>query len=82
MCGTISCIRASCKRRSDNVARGNAYDDKGDYDSAIADLTQAIRFDPKNAHAYYFRGKVYQAKGQRAAAERDFAEAKRLGYKP
>jgi hypothetical protein len=62
--------------------RGQAYRQKEDYDSAIADFTEAIRLDPKNAEAYYARGLAYQLKGQRAAAaERDFAQAKRLGYK-
>jgi tetratricopeptide (TPR) repeat protein len=31
--------------------RGWAYDGKGDYDRAIADLDQAIWLDPKNANA-------------------------------
>jgi len=62
--------------------RGLAYALKDDYDSAIADYTEAIRLYPKNAEVYYRRGLAYQGKGQRAAAERDFAQAKRLGYKP
>ena len=55
---------------------------KRDYDRAIADYTQAIGLDPKHAGAYYCRGMAYQVKGQRAAAERDSGQAKKLGYKP
>ena len=33
-----------------------AYRNKGDYDKAIADYTEAIRLDPKYAVAYYSRG--------------------------
>ncbi|MBN2023908.1 MAG: tetratricopeptide repeat protein, partial [Pirellulales bacterium] len=62
--------------------RGDAYRLKHEYDSAIADFTEAIRLDPKDADAYYFRGLAYKSKGQRAAAERDLAKAKRLGYEP
>jgi S1-C subfamily serine protease/lipoprotein NlpI len=71
------------------IMRANAYSDKRDYDSAIADFTEVIRREPKNAFAYYGRGLAYRGKvlfsqenGLRAAAERDFAQAKRLGYKP
>ena len=34
------------------VSRGHAYDDKKNYDRAIADYNQAIQLDPKNANAY------------------------------
>jgi tetratricopeptide (TPR) repeat protein len=39
--------------------RGSAYNDKKDYKRAIADLTEAIRLDPKLAIAYYNRGNSY-----------------------
>ena len=55
---------------------------KGDYDQAIADYTQAIRIDPKYTEAYNNRGIAYRKKGNDAKANLDFAEAKRLGYKP
>jgi Flp pilus assembly protein TadD len=50
-------------------------------DRAIADCTEAIRLDPKNALAYLGRGNCYNKKGERARAEDDFAQARRLGYK-
>ena len=33
----------------DYVNRGNAWQEKGDYDKAIADYNQAIRLEPNNA---------------------------------
>ncbi len=54
-------------------ARGSAYYDKGDYDSAIADLSEAIRLDPKDANAYYHRGLAFAGIGN-AAVERAIAD--------
>jgi tetratricopeptide (TPR) repeat protein len=62
--------------------RGWAYNGKRDYDKAIADCTQAIKLNPKNGEAYYVRGNAIKAKGNQAQADKDFAEAKRLGYTP
>ena len=61
--------------------RGLIYHKKGDYDKAVADYTEAIRLDPRDADAYYNRGVVYKYKGETAEAEADFAVAKKLGYK-
>ncbi|MDR0707369.1 MAG: tetratricopeptide repeat protein [Treponema sp.] len=44
------------------VESGLAYHNKGDYDRAIADYTQAIRIDPKYALAYHNRGVAYEVK--------------------
>src|SRR5262249_13726904 len=51
--------------------RGLAYRAKGDLDRAIADLTEAVRLDPKYAEAYYVRGVSYGKKGdvERAIAD-------------
>ena len=43
--------------------RGFAYQSKGDYDRAIADLNEAIRLDPKLALAYNRRGLAYHHMG-------------------
>jgi tetratricopeptide (TPR) repeat protein len=45
------------------VFRGMAYNLKGDYDWAIADLDKAIELDPKNAIAYDARGSAYGYNG-------------------
>ena len=41
-----------------------AYGNKGEYDKAIADYTEAIRLDPKYAKAYYNRGWAYGEQGR------------------
>jgi tetratricopeptide (TPR) repeat protein len=55
---------------------------KDDFNKAIADFTEAIRLKPDCAEAYYCRGIAYAGKGENDKAEADYAEAKRLGYKP
>jgi tetratricopeptide (TPR) repeat protein len=78
---------ASCTRAINSGARnpainynnrGNAYHNKRDYDSAIADYSQAIRIDPKYALPYNNRGNSYHAKGDDDRAIADFNEAIRL----
>ena len=59
-------------------ARACAYDDKGDFDLAIADCTEVIRRDPEHVRAYRLRGGIYQKTGKWAQAERDFAKARRI----
>jgi tetratricopeptide (TPR) repeat protein len=51
---------------------------KGDYDRAIADLTEAIRLDPKYVWAYASRGEAYRMKGDYDRAIADLTEAIRL----
>jgi tetratricopeptide (TPR) repeat protein len=41
------------------LERGLAYNHKDSYDKAIADFTEAIRLDPEDKDAYYFRGAAY-----------------------
>ena len=53
----------------------------GDFDKAIADFTEAIRLDPKEAVAYYKRGMAYGAKGDHDKAIADYTEAIRLNPK-
>jgi tetratricopeptide (TPR) repeat protein len=52
--------------------------DKDEHDKAIADYTEAIRLDPKNALAYYHRGVAYGNKGEHDKAIADCTEAIRL----
>ena len=42
-----------------HIIRGNAYIHKGDYNAAARDYDEAIRFNPKNAAAFYNRGNVF-----------------------
>ena len=61
--------------------RALSYRSKGDSDRAIADLSEAIRLDPKYAEAYYLRGVAYWNKGDLDRAVADYSEAIRLDPK-
>ena len=61
--------------------RGNAKDDKGDLDGAIADYNRAIELDPKLAIAYNNRGNAEKAKGDLSGAIADYNRAIELDPK-
>ncbi len=63
------------------LRRARAHLVAGDYDSAIADYTQAIRLDPTDASAYYGRGLAYFFTGDYDSAIADYTEAIRLDPK-
>jgi len=52
--------------------RAYAYNEKGEYDLAIADCNRAIELDPNLAVAYYNRGLAYKEQGKKAEAIADF----------
>ena len=56
-----------------------AYFSKGDYDKVIADLTESIRLDPKNAWAYSHRSLAYDKKGEKVKAKKDVERVRELG---
>ena len=58
--------------------RGWAYNDKGDYDRAIADFDRAIQLKPDYAEAYANRGWAYNNKGDYDRAIADFDRAIQL----
>ena len=58
--------------------RGNAYAAKSDFDRAIADYDQAIRFNPNLGFAFDNRGRAYIEKNQIERAIADFDGAIRL----
>ncbi|MGB6537992.1 MAG: tetratricopeptide repeat protein [Xanthobacteraceae bacterium] len=59
----------------DHWTRGDAYREKGDYDHAIADYTEAIRIDPKNISPLINRGMAYYAKKDYDRAIADYDKA-------
>ena len=58
--------------------RGLAYYGKGDYETAIADLTQAVKLDPDYADAFQSRASAYSDKGDHAHAIADYDQSIRL----
>ncbi len=55
--------------------RGLTYAEKGQYDQAISDFTDALKIDPKDFYAFYYRGIVYMKKGQTDQAISDYTRA-------
>ncbi len=60
------------------VNRGNAYDDSGEPERALADYNSAIAADRQNVDAYFNRGITYRRKKEYERAIADFNEALRL----
>ena len=58
----------------DACNRGIAHDERGEYDNAIADYTEALRRNPNDALAYYNRGMAYKEKGEQAEATKTVLE--------
>jgi len=57
------------------VARGLAWQKKGDVDRALADYTAAIKINPKDALAYNNRGMLWRERGDSDRAIADFTAA-------
>jgi tetratricopeptide (TPR) repeat protein len=58
--------------------RGNAYDDKGQYNQALADFDRAVTTNPQDADALNSRGATYTALERYEIAVRDFDQSIRL----
>ena len=83
--GPASLVRGedTSKRREVEKLWANAkiaYE-KGDFASAVASFSEAIRLDPKNARSYGGRGMVYVLTGDYGKAIADESEAIRLNQK-
>ena len=74
-----SIIAGGLVQREDLAAafrrRGNAYDDVGDYDSAIDDYRHAIAINPGNAGVFNDRGTSHRAMGQYELSILDYDQA-------
>ena len=65
-----------------HVARGLAWQAKGDLDRALADYTEAIRLNPRDALAYNNRGLLWREKGDVDRAIADLTDAIRIDPLP
>jgi len=57
------------------LKKGRDFLGRGDFDTAIASFTEAIRLDPNYAEAYYNCGKAYSNKGEYDKAIEDYTKA-------
>lgn len=64
------------------VEQAKAAQAKGDLKAAIIQLKSAIQADEKNSEARLLLGKLYLARGEYAAAEKELSRARGLGQKP
>jgi len=55
------------------IRRGIAHNNKGEFDRAIADYTDAIQTDSNSFQAYYNRANVYWSQGENDKAIQDFS---------
>jgi len=60
---------------------GTARMRQNQYSAAVQPLRRAIELDPNNTDAHYRLGRVYQAMGNAAAAEKEFAKTRELHQK-
>jgi tetratricopeptide (TPR) repeat protein len=58
--------------------RGDAYNDKGEYEQALADYARAIETNPQDAEAFNGRGTTYIAQERYRLAVADFDRAIRI----
>ena len=63
------------------VARGSAYANKREYDSALTDLTKTVELFPEKVQGYNFRGLAYLRTNHFEEAIQDFNKAIDLGSK-
>lgn len=84
--GACTAIIQSGQETRSNIAvaftnRGIAYAGKGQFDQAIADYNEAIKFDARFSQAFNFRGRAYEQKSNSAQAIADYTTAIRLDPK-
>jgi tetratricopeptide (TPR) repeat protein len=70
--------RENANKVSELILRGQAWNEKKEYDKAVKDFTEAIRLDPTHADAYNGRGDAWKEKKEHDKAIIDYTEAIRL----
>jgi tetratricopeptide (TPR) repeat protein len=66
---------STLKTASEYLQRGIDLLEKGDYQAAIRDLTEAIELDPNSAEAYFFRGLAFDDTGDYDKAISDYTKS-------
>ncbi|MEZ5442501.1 MAG: tetratricopeptide repeat protein [Lysobacterales bacterium] len=65
----------------DYVNRGNAYDDRGDFERAMDEYDRALELKPGYGEAYYNRGIAYEGQDQLEKARVEFVRAYESGLR-
>ncbi len=82
-CWTTLCWSVSIHLDSDNAraywGRGDIYSNLAQYESAIADYTEAIHLDPKDGYPYFQRGDAFYNLSNFEAAAVNYADAFSVG---
>ena len=65
----------------DYINRGNARDEAGDFNQALADYATALQIQPGDGEAYYNRGIAYERHRQLGAAQAEFVAAYNHGLR-
>ncbi len=71
-------VGAKATRYTSYLARGTAYLKKKDYAAAVASFGDAIKINPKGAHAYYLRAGAYRLAGDTRKADENHKVALEL----
>lgn len=69
------------ERATAHFTRAQMHFDNGNFDKAVADYTEALKYDPKDAFTYYHRGLAHAANEDYDKALADYTEAVRLNPK-
>ncbi|MES2353894.1 MAG: XrtA/PEP-CTERM system TPR-repeat protein PrsT [Pseudomonadota bacterium] len=78
----IGCERLKNYSDADHVTRAKSFEDKGDLQSAIIELKNALQKNPSNREARWLLGDVYVRTGQGSEAEKELTQAAKLGVNP
>jgi len=71
-------FRLKPQRAETYWGRAHVYEEKGEFDKAIADFTESVRLNPQCAETYCGRAYAYREKGEFDKAIPDYTEAIRL----